>query len=87
VSRTILILEGPPGRGKTAISKAIFNYLSIENENLIRINFSLSTTIEDAFSRVIPKIEGEKVSTQRKEQGLLTILKKSQNSLNYYMHA
>ena len=68
MSKTILVLEGPPERGKTAISKAIFNYLNIENDNLKRINFSPSTTIEDVFSRIIPKIDGEKVSTQKKEQ-------------------
>ena len=84
MSKTILVLERPPGRGKTAISKAIFNYLNIENENLKRINFSPSTTIEDVFSRIIPKIDGEKVSTQRKEQGLLSILKSSQNYIYYY---
>ena len=85
ISNTILILEGPPGRGKTAISKAIFNYLNIDNENLKRINFSPSNILEDVFARTIPKIEGEKVSTERKEQGLLSIIRKSQNSLQYYL--
>lgn len=84
VSKIILVLEGQPGRGKTAISKAIFNYLNIDNENLKRINFSPSTTVEGVFSRIIPKINGEKVSTQRKEQGLFSILTKSPNSTNYY---
>ena len=76
VSKTILVLEWPPGRGKTAISKAIFNYLNIDNENLKRINFSPSTTVEGVFSRIIPKIDGEKVSAQRKEQGLLSFWQK-----------
>ena len=40
--------------------------------------------IEDVFSRTIPKIDGEKVSTERKEQGLLSILRKSQNSTKYF---
>ena len=83
-SNAILILEGPPGRGKTAISKAIFNYINIDDDNLKRINFSPSTILEDVFARTIPKIDGEKVSTERKEQGLLSILKKSNNSTEYY---
>lgn len=40
--------------------------------------------MEDVFSRIIPKIDVEKVSTQRKEQGLLSILLKSRNSTKYY---
>ena len=86
ISNTILILEGPPGRGKTAISKAIFNFLTIDGDNLKRINFSPSTIIEDVFARTIPHIEDEKVSTERKVQGLLSILENSQNSEIYFRH-
>ena len=84
VSKTILILEGPPGRGKTAISNIVYNYLNIDDEKLKRINFSPSTTIEDVFSRNIPKIKGNEISTERKEQGLLSILNLSKNSYKYY---
>ena len=86
ISNTILILEGPPGRGKTAISKAIYNYLKIEGDNLKRINFTPSTILEDIFARTIPKIEGENVSTERKTQSLLYILEKSQNSKKFYKY-
>ena len=84
IQKTFLVLEEPPGRGKTAIWKAIFSYVNIDNENLKRIDFSPSTIVEDVFSRIIPKIDVEKVSTQRKEQGLLSILLKSRNSTKYY---
>ena len=84
VSEAILIIEGPPGRGKTAISKAVYNFLFLEDDNIKRINFSPSTTIDDVFSRIIPKIDGKKVLTQRKEQCLLDILKKSENSTEFY---
>ena len=86
ISNTVLVLEGPPGRGKTAISRAVYNYLNIEGDNLKRINFSPSTLIEDVFARTIPKIDEEKVSTERKPQGLLSILTNSKNSQNYYKH-
>ncbi len=59
VSNTILILEGPPGRGKTVISQTIFKYLGIKYK---RINFSPSTKKEDVFSRRIPKIENEYIN-------------------------
>jgi Cdc6-like AAA superfamily ATPase len=35
-ANTILILEGPPGRGKTQISKDIFEYLNIETTRINR---------------------------------------------------
>jgi len=52
VCDSILILEGTPGRGKTGVAKIVFKYLNISFK---RINFSLSTTKEDVFSRKIPK--------------------------------
>ena len=81
VSETILILEGPPGIGKTAISKSILEYLGIKIE---RINISPSTKKEDIFSRIIPKIEGTKISSEKEEQGLLRILRASEGNINYY---
>ncbi len=84
LSKTILVLEGPPGRGKTAISKATFNHPNIDNENLKRINFSLSTNKEDIFSRTIPNIQDTKVKTKTKKQGLILILEQSLNSTNFY---
>ena len=81
ISETILILEGPPGIGKTAISKSILEYLGIKIE---RINISPSTKKEDIFSRMIPKIEGTKISTEKEEQGLIRILRDSEGNIKYY---
>ena len=82
-ANTILILEGPPGRGKTQISKDIFEYLNIETT---RINFSPSTTKEDVFSKIIPKIEDNKISTKREDKELIDILRKSFNCKEYYKY-
>ena len=73
VSETILVLEGPPGRGKTALAKKMFEALNIE---VNRINFSPSTTKDDVFSRIVPQPNEEKnqIITIIKEKELLKIL-------------
>ena len=97
VSESILILEGPPGRGKTEISREIFNYLNIKlNE---RINFSNSTTKEDIFSRKIPKriihqdsleskgmfdYSSKNIAIEPEGKALLKILNESKNNNNIY---
>jgi len=80
-SNTILILEGPPGRGKTIITKYIYEYLDIKYE---RINFSPSTKKEEIFSRVVPIIEKEKIITKNLPQKLLKILEESKGTKEYF---
>ena len=75
VCDSILILEGTPGRGKTEITKIVFEYLNISFK---RINFSLSTTKEDVFSRKIPK--KNKIVTEKKP--LLEILEKTNQQID-----
>ena len=81
ISKSILILEGPPGIGKTAISIKIFEYLNIKYN---RINFSPSTTKDDVFMRIIPKIDKNqnKISTKNEKRELLTILLKDEKHKN-----
>ena len=81
VSETILILEGPPGIGKTAISKSILESLGISVE---RINISPSTNKEDIFKRTIPKIEGNGISSVQEEQSLLKTLLSCEFDIKYY---
>ena len=83
IANTILVLEGPPGRGKTAISKCIFDYLNIKTR---RLNFSPSTTKEDIFSRITPKTGKDKILTENENKDLLIILEESKNKNEYYEH-
>ena len=80
-SKTILILEGPPGRGKTAITERMYEFLDINYE---RINFSPSTKKEDIFLMVVPKLEKEKIVTKNLPRSLLKILNGSQSKFNYF---
>ena len=80
-AKTILILEGPPGRGKTAITKYIFEALNIDYK---RINFSQSTTKNEVFSRTVPKIDNNKISTKIEKKELLLILDNSRDKNEYY---
>ena len=80
-SNTIFILEGTPGRGKTIITKYIYEYLDIKYE---RINFSPSTKKEEIFSMVVPIIEKEKIITKNLPQKLLKILEESEGMKEYF---
>ncbi|ORX61262.1 hypothetical protein BCR36DRAFT_408210 [Piromyces finnis] len=80
-AHTMLIFEGPPGRGKTAISMATFEVLGIDYK---RINLSPSTTEEDIFARIIPNVVNEdNIKTEIQEGPLYQVLRKSSNSIEY----
>ena len=55
--RTAVILEGPPGVGKTAAVENIAKLLNIPCE---RVNLSANTTKEELFGSVIPKYKNGK---------------------------
>ena len=80
-SNTLLILEGPPGRGKTIITKKFYEFLGLKYE---RINFSPSTKKEEIFSMVVPIIEEQKIHTKNLPQKLLKILTGSKGNLDCY---
>ena len=79
-SNTILVFEGPPGRGKTNISLLILEFLKVKVK---RINFSPSTEKEHVFARIIPKNENGEISTEKENKELLSILKESINAMDY----
>ena len=80
-AKTILILEGPPGRGKTAITDFMYEYLYI---NYQRINFCPSTKKEEVFSMVVPTVEKNKIVTKNIPQKLIKILEDSKNNKNIF---
>ncbi|KAA6370671.1 MAG: hypothetical protein EZS28_033801, partial [Streblomastix strix] len=55
-SKAIAIFEGSPGRGKTAVAKAVLEALGLK---ITRINLSPTTTIEDLFGRDMPQADPE----------------------------
>ena len=83
VSNTTLVLEGPPGRGKTFLAKKMFDALKIKYK---RINFSPSTKKDDVFSRTIPSTKKNQITTDTQEKELLTILNntKEKNVKNFF---
>ena len=50
-TNSALLLQGPPGIGKTAIVLAVANIVDAEVE---RINFSASTSVEQLFGSIVP---------------------------------
>jgi len=80
-AHTMLIFEGPPGRGKTAIAMATYEALGIDYK---RINLSPSTTEEDVFARTIPIVDKEKnIKTEILKGPLYQVLSNSSDSIEY----
>ncbi|CAF4810853.1 unnamed protein product, partial [Rotaria sp. Silwood1] len=55
-ARVPLLLEGPPGIGKTAI---IDQVCKLRDEKLERINMSANTTVEQLFGSIVAKSDGQ----------------------------
>ncbi|KAA6330805.1 MAG: hypothetical protein EZS28_053454, partial [Streblomastix strix] len=55
-AKAITIFEGSPGRGKTAVAKAVLEALGLKCS---RINLSPTTTVEDLFGRDMPQADPE----------------------------
>ncbi|OUM69791.1 hypothetical protein PIROE2DRAFT_57210 [Piromyces sp. E2] len=80
-AHTMLILEGPPGRGKTAIAMAVYEALGIDYK---RINLSPSTTDEDIFVRTVPIVDkDENIKTENLKGPLYQVLNDSSTSIEH----
>jgi len=80
-AHTMLIFEGPPGRGKTAIAMAVYEALGV---NYKRINLSPSTTEEDIFCRTVPIVDKEdNIKTEILKGPLYQVLSNSSNSIEH----
>ncbi|KAA6394322.1 MAG: hypothetical protein EZS28_010148, partial [Streblomastix strix] len=55
-AKAITIFEGSPGRGKTAVAKAVLEALGLQ---CTRINISPTTTVEDLFGRDMSQADPE----------------------------
>ena len=51
-----LLMEGPPGVGKTAVVEAVGRLLGRKVE---RINFSANTSAEQLLGSIIPRVQGD----------------------------
>jgi len=80
-AHTMLIFEGPPGRGKTAIAMTIYEALGIDYR---RINLSPSTTEEDIFERTVPIVDkDDNIKTENLKGPLYQVLNNSSTSIKY----
>ncbi|KAG4105393.1 hypothetical protein H8356DRAFT_1027608 [Neocallimastix lanati (nom. inval.)] len=80
-AHAMLILEGPPGRGKTAIAMAVYDALGIDYR---RINLSPSTTDEDIFVRTIPIVDNnDNIKTEKIKGPLYQVLSNSSSSVEH----
>eukprot|EP00467_Chlorarachnion_reptans_P010801 CAMPEP_0114502740 /NCGR_PEP_ID=MMETSP0109-20121206/9264_1 /TAXON_ID=29199 /ORGANISM="Chlorarachnion reptans, Strain CCCM449" /LENGTH=7408 /DNA_ID=CAMNT_0001680699 /DNA_START=96 /DNA_END=22323 /DNA_ORIENTATION=+ len=73
-SRSALLLEGPPGIGKTAIVNSTAVMMGKKCE---RINFSANTTLEHLLGSIIPTIENGKRVFKRKPGKLIQAMEEN----------